>query len=93
MPVELLQSTREERENVQEPEFIENILRPMEKAKGDSLPVSTFYPLADGTFPAGTTAYENAVLRHLFPNGLKRTVSSATSVRISARMRVSVRFC
>lgn len=72
VPVELLQSTREERENVQEPEFIENILRPMEKAKGDSLPVSTFYPLADGTFPAGTTAYEKRGIAAFIPEWIEK---------------------
>ena len=54
------------------PEFIENILRPMEKAKGDSLPVSTFYPLADGTFPAGTTAYEKRGIAAFIPEWIEK---------------------
>lgn len=42
-----------------EPEFIKNILRPMNAQEGNNLPVSAFEGLEDGTFPAGTAAYEN----------------------------------
>ena len=41
-----------------EPEFIRNILRPINALKGDDLPVSTFIGYEDGTMPLGTTAYE-----------------------------------
>ncbi|MCR8745379.1 pyruvate:ferredoxin (flavodoxin) oxidoreductase [Romboutsia lituseburensis] len=41
-----------------EPEFIKNILRPMNAQEGDSLPVSAFNGIEDGTFPCGTAAYE-----------------------------------
>lgn len=44
----------------------------MEKAKGDSLPVSTFYPLADGTFPAGTTAYEKRGIAAFIPEWIEK---------------------
>ena len=40
------------------PEFIEEILMPMSRQEGDSLPVSAFLLREDGTFPAGTAAYE-----------------------------------
>jgi len=40
------------------PEFIKNIVEPMTAQKGDNLPVSAFLGYEDGTFPAGTTAYE-----------------------------------
>ena len=40
------------------PEFIKNILVPMNRQEGDSLPVSAFVGMEDGTFPFGTTAYE-----------------------------------
>ena len=40
------------------PEFIEKILEPMNRQNGDSLPVSAFVGIEDGTFPMGTTAYE-----------------------------------
>ena len=42
----------------EEPEFISSILRPMNAQEGDSLPVSAFDGIEDGTFPAGTAAYE-----------------------------------
>ncbi len=38
--------------------FIDNILIPMNQQEGDTLPVSTLMGQADGTFPAGTAAYE-----------------------------------
>ena len=40
------------------PDFIKNIMEPIVKQRGDSLPVSAFVGREDGTFPAGTTAYE-----------------------------------
>ncbi len=40
------------------PEFIENIVIPINSLKGDDLPVSAFLNREDGTFPAGTTEYE-----------------------------------
>ena len=43
---------------VEEPEFIKKILRPMNEQEGDSLPVSAFNGMEDGTFPSGTAAYE-----------------------------------
>ena len=41
-----------------EPDFIKNILRPMNAQEGNSLPVSAFNGIEDGTFPHGTAAYE-----------------------------------
>ncbi|KLU67151.1 pyruvate-flavodoxin oxidoreductase [Desulfosporosinus acididurans] len=41
-----------------EPDFVKNILRPMNAMEGDDLPVSAFNGREDGTFPVGTTAYE-----------------------------------
>ncbi len=41
-----------------DPEFITNILRPMNAQKGDKLPVSSFVGREDGSFPHGTAAYE-----------------------------------
>lgn len=43
---------------VEAPEFIKNVLMPMNRLEGDSLPVSIFKDVADGTFPMGTSAYE-----------------------------------
>lgn len=42
----------------QEPEFIKNILRVINRQEGDSIPVSAFIGVEDGTFPQGTAAYE-----------------------------------
>jgi pyruvate-ferredoxin/flavodoxin oxidoreductase len=40
------------------PEFITNVVEPINRQEGDSLPVSTFAGREDGTFPLGTSAYE-----------------------------------
>jgi pyruvate-ferredoxin/flavodoxin oxidoreductase len=40
------------------PDFIRNIVFPMNSQKGDDLPVSAFLGREDGTFPQGTTAFE-----------------------------------
>lgn len=45
-------------ENGDLPEFIKKVMIPMNRMKGDDLPVSAFLGREDGTFPAGTTAYE-----------------------------------
>lgn len=45
-------------EQVNEPDFIHNIMRPMEREEGNMLPVSAFNGIEDGTFPNGTAAYE-----------------------------------
>lgn len=41
-----------------EPDFVKNIQRPMERLEGDELPVSAFNGIEDGTFPPGTSSYE-----------------------------------
>ncbi|MDR5659164.1 pyruvate:ferredoxin (flavodoxin) oxidoreductase [Serpentinicella sp. ANB-PHB4] len=43
---------------VEEPDFIKNVLRPINAQNGESLPVSTFEGVEDGTFPLETTKYE-----------------------------------
>jgi pyruvate-ferredoxin/flavodoxin oxidoreductase len=43
-------------ENV--PQFIKDVVIPVNSMKGDDLPVSVFLGREDGTFPAGTSAYE-----------------------------------
>ena len=40
------------------PDFIKNVVEPINAQKGDNLPVSAFLNREDGTFPAGTTKYE-----------------------------------
>lgn len=44
--------------NANDPAFINNVMRPMVAQCGNDLPVSAFKDIIDGTFPAGTTAYE-----------------------------------
>ena len=45
-------------EEKDEPEFIKNVLRPISKQEGDSLPVSAFTADVNGILPPGTAAYE-----------------------------------
>ena len=40
------------------PDFIRNVVEPINNLAGDDLPVSAFAGREDGTFPAGTTQYE-----------------------------------
>ncbi|MHB1128174.1 MAG: pyruvate:ferredoxin (flavodoxin) oxidoreductase [Bacillota bacterium] len=40
------------------PDFISNVVEPINRQEGDSLPVSTFAGREDGSFPVGTSAYE-----------------------------------
>ena len=42
------------------PEFINNMLIPMNRQEGNDLPVSAFVDMPDGTFPAGTSRYEKS---------------------------------
>lgn len=44
--------------DVEEPEFIRKIMRPMSRMEGTLLPVSAFKGREDSTMPSGTTAYE-----------------------------------
>jgi pyruvate-ferredoxin/flavodoxin oxidoreductase len=46
----------EEEKEVDEPDFVKNVMRPMLAQQGDKLPVSKFKPA--GIFPTGTTKYE-----------------------------------
>ena len=41
-----------------EPEFVTNVVRPINGQDGDLLPVSAFKGIEDGTWPAGTAKYE-----------------------------------
>ena len=52
-------------EETDKPDFVKNVLEPINKQKGDDLPVSTFvkgeegtFPHEDGSFPQGSSAYE-----------------------------------
>ena len=58
VPESWAQATDEKKDEVVEPDFIKNILRPMNAQEGNDLPVSAFNGMEDGTFPCGTAAYE-----------------------------------
>lgn len=58
VPASWADAVDEEVAKKNEPEFITNILRPMNAVEGNSLPVSAFNGREDGHFPAGTAAYE-----------------------------------
>ena len=51
-------TVKEVKDNTKVPEFIANVVQPINNLKGDDLPVSAFIDREDGTFPAGTTKYE-----------------------------------
>lgn len=50
--------TKEGETTADVPEFIKNVVVPMNRQEGDDLPVSAFVGREDGTFPLGTAAYE-----------------------------------
>lgn len=58
IPEEWIDAEDEQGKVLDLPEFIEDILIPMNKQEGDDLPVSKFVDRADGTFPLGTSKYE-----------------------------------
>ncbi len=53
--------------NADDPEFINKVMRPMVAQCGNDLPVSAFKEIIDGTFPAGTTAYEKRGVATVVP--------------------------
>ncbi len=53
--------------NPEDPAFINNVVRPMVAQCGNDLPVSAFKEIIDGTFPAGTTAYEKRGVATVVP--------------------------
>ncbi|MCF0207759.1 MAG: pyruvate:ferredoxin (flavodoxin) oxidoreductase, partial [Bacteroidales bacterium] len=53
--------------NPNDPAFITNVMRPMVAQCGNDLPVSAFKDIVDGTFPAGTTAFEKRGVATVVP--------------------------
>ncbi len=49
------------------PDFIKNVVMPINGQDGDALPVSTFDGIEDGTFPLGTAAYEKRGVAAMVP--------------------------
>ncbi|AII14317.1 pyruvate:ferredoxin (flavodoxin) oxidoreductase, homodimeric [Campylobacter iguaniorum] len=52
-------------------EFVEKIVKPMNAARGDSLPVSAFVGHEDGGFEAGTTQYEKRGVGVMVPKWIE----------------------
>lgn len=52
----------EKTEEKDRPQFIKDVLEPMNRQEGDSLPVSIFNGREDGTYPNGTAAYEKRAI-------------------------------
>ena len=49
------------------PDFVKNVILPMNRQEGDHLPVSAFNGREDGTFPMGITAWEKREIAILVP--------------------------
>ncbi|HOM43490.1 MAG TPA: pyruvate:ferredoxin (flavodoxin) oxidoreductase, partial [Bacillota bacterium] len=56
---------------VDAPDFIKNVLIPMNRQEGDTLPVSKFVEYADGHLPMGTSAYEKRGIAVFVPEWQK----------------------
>ncbi|MGI6204853.1 MAG: pyruvate:ferredoxin (flavodoxin) oxidoreductase [Anaerovoracaceae bacterium] len=50
------------------PDFVKNVVIPMNRQEGDNLPVSTFEGREDGEFPSGTAAYEKRGVAAFVPS-------------------------
>ena len=66
-------------EEKDEPEFIKNVLRPISKQEGDSLPVSAFTADVNGILPPGTAAMKREAWPRMSLHGIKIPVFSAIS--------------
>ena len=58
VPASWMEAVDDELQEKAKPDFIKMIVEPMNRQEGDKLPVSAFNGMEDGTFPAGTAAYE-----------------------------------
>ena len=58
IPADWAEAKDDPKKEASMPQFIEEVLIPMNRQEGDDLPVSAFVDREDGTFPSGTAAYE-----------------------------------
>lgn len=72
------------------PDFIKNIVFPINAQKGDDLPVSAFLGREDGTFLQEQQLMKSVVLLLTYLNGSLKTVSSVTSVLMFVLTLLSV---
>ncbi len=66
--------------------MVKNILGPVGKMDGDSLPVSAFVDHVDGQFELGAAAYEKRGVAVSVPTWDSESASSATTALMSAPM-------
>ncbi|OOB80535.1 MAG: pyruvate:ferredoxin (flavodoxin) oxidoreductase [Epulopiscium sp. Nuni2H_MBin003] len=71
VPAEWANAEEKHVDHFEGPDFIKNIVRPMNSQDGDSLKVSAFNGYEDGTFPAGTSAYEKRGIAIDVPDWIK----------------------
>ncbi|MCR3955967.1 MAG: pyruvate:ferredoxin (flavodoxin) oxidoreductase, partial [Gudongella sp.] len=57
VPASWKDAVEEKVEKKEVPDFIKNVVEPMNRQEGDDLPVSTFVGREDGSFPMGTSEY------------------------------------
>ena len=71
--------------------MVNDLLEPIAKMDGDSLPVSAFTDNADGQCVTGASAYEKTwYSRYSSYSGILRNVSSVTTVHLYVHMLQSV---
>ena len=58
IPASWLSAKSEAKDNSDLPEFVREIVIPMNRQEGDALPISKFLKIADGSWPNGMTAFE-----------------------------------
>ena len=66
----------------QEPDFIKNVLRIMNRQEGDNIPVSAFVGSEDGSFPQGTSAFEKRGIAINVPEWIKRKLHTVQPVLV-----------
>ena len=71
--------------------MVRNVMEPVARMDGDSLPVSAFAKNPNGEWELGASAYEKRGTAVMVPAGIPTSASSATSAPSSALMRRSAR--
>ena len=69
--------------------LVNDLLEPISKMDGDSLPVSAFKDCADGQFETGASAYEKRGQPLWFLSGIQQPAFSVTAVHLFVHMQQS----
>lgn len=69
--INLKDETANEHDKYKGDKFIESVVKPINAARGDKLPVSVFLGHEDGSFEAGTTKYEKRGVGVMVPKWIK----------------------